>query len=55
MLISSDYHMDRAVQTAKDAGFSRILRLPAPSDFLSYGANLMSEVVLDLDALSRKL
>ena len=32
VLISSNYHMDRAVRTAKSAGFSRILRLPAPSD-----------------------
>lgn len=48
VLISSDYHMDRAVGTAKSAGFTRVLRLPAPSDFFAYGANMMWEVILDL-------
>ena len=43
VLISSDYHMDRAVRTAKSAGFSGLLRLP--------GANMMWEVVMDLNAL----
>lgn len=49
VLISSDYHMDRAVVTAKSAGFTRVLRLPAPSDFFTYGANMMWEVILDLN------
>lgn len=48
VLISSDYHMDRAVQTAEAAGFSDILRLPAPSSFMNYGANILSEVILEL-------
>ena len=52
VLISSNYHMDRAVQTAKDAGFSTILRLPAPSSFLQYGANVLYEVVLELNELT---
>lgn len=51
VLISSNYHMDRAVRTAKSAGFSRILRLPAPSDPLSFGTNIMWEVILDLNEL----
>lgn len=54
VLISSNYHMDRAVQTAKSAGFSKILRLPAPSSFLHYGANVMYEVVLELNELTLK-
>ncbi len=54
VLISSNYHMDRAVQTAKRSGFSDIMRLPAPSSFLSYGANVMSEVVLELNELTLK-
>ncbi len=54
VLISSNYHMDRAVQTAKNAGFSEILRLPARSSFLQYGANVMSEVVLELNELTLK-
>jgi hypothetical protein len=44
--------MDRAVQMAKAAGFSNVLRLPAPSSFLSYGANVMYEVVLELNELT---
>jgi uncharacterized SAM-binding protein YcdF (DUF218 family) len=52
VLISSNYHMDRAVQTAKAAGFSNVLRLPAPSSFPCYGANVMYEVVLELNELT---
>ena len=51
VLISSNYHMDRAVQTAHSAGFSKILRLPAPSSLISFGANVMWEVILELDDL----
>ena len=51
VLISSDYHMDRAAETARKAGFARVLRLPAPSDPLSFGANMMLEVILDLNEL----
>ena len=54
VLISSNYHMDRAVQTAESADFSNILRLPAPSSRLSYGANVMYEVVLELNELTLK-
>jgi hypothetical protein len=44
--------MDRATQTAELAGFSNVLRLPAPSSFLCYGVNVMSEVVLELNELT---
>jgi hypothetical protein len=44
--------MDRAVQTAESAGFSEILRLPAPSSFRSFGANVLSEVILELNELT---
>ena len=54
VLISSGYHMDRAVQTAENAGFSNVLRLPAPSSFLSYGADVISEVMLELNELTFK-
>lgn len=54
VLISSNYHMDRAAQTAEKAGFSSVLRLPAPSSLLSFGANVMSEVVLELNELTLK-
>lgn len=50
-LISSDYHMDRAVRIASKNGLTRVMRLPAPSGLLAYGANMLSEVVLDLNDL----
>lgn len=52
VLISSNYHMDRAVQTAESAGFSDVLRLPAPSSVYTYGANVIYEVVLELNELT---
>ena len=54
VMISSNYHMDRAVRTASQNGFSRVLRLPAPSGFLAYGANMLSEVVLDVNELTKQ-
>ena len=54
VLITSNYHMDRAVQTAKGAGFSHILRLPAPSSFRYYGANVMWEVMMEINELTLK-
>ncbi len=51
VLISSNYHMDRAAGLARKAGFQNILRLPAPSSFLSFGANVMWEVILELNDL----
>ncbi len=52
VLISSNYHMDRAVRTAKGAGFSFVRRLPASSSFLHYGANVIWEVVLELNEMT---
>ena len=54
VLISSDYHMDRAVRTAKGAGFSNILRLPARSSLLHFGANVLYEAILELNELTLK-
>ena len=54
VLISSDYHMDRAVRTAESAGFSDVLRLPAPSSFRNCGVNILSEVILELNELTLK-
>ena len=53
VMISSNYHMDRAVRNAGEAGFTQVMRLPAPSGFLAYGANMLSEVVLDLNDLTK--
>lgn len=54
VMISSDYHMDRAVRNASENGFTHVMRLPAPSRFLAFGANMLSEVVLNLNDLTRK-
>ena len=51
VMISSNYHMDRAVRNASESGFSQVMRLPAPSGLLAFGANMLSEVVLDLNDL----
>ena len=53
VLITSNYHMDRAVRTAKCAGFSRVLRRPARSGLLSYGANMLWEVILDINEIGK--
>ena len=54
VMISSNYHMDRAVRNASENGFTHVMRLPAPSRFFSFGANMLSEVVLDLNELTAK-
>ena len=54
VLISSNYHMDRAVRNAGKAGFTRVMRLPAPSGFFAYGANMLWEVLADLDDLTKR-
>lgn len=54
VMISSNYHMDRAVRNASEEGFTNVMRLPAPSGFFAYGANMLSEVVLDLNDLTKK-
>lgn len=53
VFISSGYHMERAVNSAKKVGFTNIKRLPAPSPFFEFGENMMSEVVLTLNELTR--
>ena len=53
VLISSSYHMDRAVSMAGQAGFGDVMRLPAPSDPLRFGANVMWEVMMELNELMR--
>ena len=51
VLITSDYHMDRASRTAEDAGFSYVMKRPAPSSKVEYVANVMWEVVQELNRL----
>lgn len=51
VLISSDYHMDRAVKTAKGAGFTDILRLPAKSSWTKFRVNVMWELILEINEM----
>ncbi|MDO4867493.1 MAG: YdcF family protein [Clostridia bacterium] len=48
-IVTSSWHMSRAVRLAREAGFADTVRVPARSDPLQYGANLMWEVVMKLD------
>ncbi len=47
-VITSGYHMERALKAAKKAGFTDLKRYPARSDFITYGASVMWETVLIL-------
>ena len=51
VLITSDYHMYRSVITAENAGFTYVIRRPAPSSRLEYPVNIMWEVVHELNRL----
>ena len=48
VIITSNYHMNRAVRMARKAGFTRILRRPAPARALYYPANVMWEVIMEI-------
>jgi uncharacterized SAM-binding protein YcdF (DUF218 family) len=52
LVVSSNYHMARALRNAREAGFSAAKGLPARSDPLWNGANVMWEVISELDHLS---
>lgn len=52
-IVTSGWHMSRAVRLAREAGFTDIVRVPARSDPLQYGANLMWEVIMMLDTWTR--
>lgn len=51
VIVTSNYHMNRAVRIAGSAGFSSVMRVPAPSEPLYYGANVMWEVLMELNFL----
>ena len=50
VIVTNNYHMDRAVKIAQKAGFTTVERLPALSDPVFYGVNIMWEVMNDLDS-----
>ncbi len=53
MLVSSNYHMGRAIKTAESAGVTQVIRLPAPSSLVPYGANVMWEVMMEINSFTR--
>ena len=55
VVVTSNYHMNRAVRLAKKAGFTRIRRLPAPARALTYPANVMWEVVMEIHDFSERI
>lgn len=48
-VVTNGYHMRRAVRMARRAGFSRVVRLPSPSDGRTYGASLMWEIIAQIN------
>ena len=54
VLITSDYHMDRAMQTARRVGFTHVMGLGAPSSFANFGVNVLWEVIMELNELTLK-
>ncbi len=53
-IVTNGYHMRRAVRIAESAGFSDLIRLPAPSDPIRWGPNLMWEIIMELNRLINK-
>lgn len=45
VLITSNYHLNRAVKIAKKAGFKTVHRLPAKSEFFPFSVNVFWEVL----------
>ena len=48
-LITSNYHMDRAVRIAKKAGFKHVYRIPAPTEIYPYATNVLWEVLHNIN------
>ncbi len=53
-IVTNGYHMQRAVRIAESAGFSDLIRLPAPSDPIRFGPNLMWEIIMELNRLIKE-
>ncbi|MBR4483977.1 MAG: YdcF family protein, partial [Erysipelotrichaceae bacterium] len=51
-LITSDYHMDRALRMAKQAGFKQVLPYPSRCPWFSCGANVLWEVIQAINELT---
>ena len=54
VIITSDYHMDRAVRNAREEGFTHLMRLPVSSGILAFGANMLTEIIANVHDLTVK-
>ena len=52
VIITSNYHMERSVNRAEEAGFTYIICRPAPSDPVTYPANVMWEVLQEINRMT---
>ena len=43
--------IENFINTARQAGFTRVMRLPAPSDPVRFGVNVAWEVILAISAI----
>ena len=51
VVVTSNYHMGRAVTIAASQGFTHVRRLPAPANLWTFGMNLMWEGIMKLDRI----
>ena len=51
VVVTSNYHMERAVTIAASQGFTHVRRLPAPANLWTFGMNLMWEGIMKLDRI----
>ena len=49
IVVTDMTHMRRAVRQAKRAGFRQVLRLPSPPDPAAFAADLMWEIIVELN------
>lgn len=49
VLITNNYHMNRAVRIARKAGFSDVIRMPARSDFFPFATNVCWEILHNIN------
>ena len=54
VIITSDYHMDRAVRNAREEGFTHLMRLPVSSGILAFGVNMLTEIIANVHDLTVK-
>ena len=54
VIITSDYHMNRAVRNAREEDFTSLMRLPVSSGILVFGVNMLTEIIANVHDLTVK-